>query len=136
MTWFLVETTDTAEFVSKHDPDKDNPTKWVIHPPEPYAAARLTAQQANKVDVDDLDPNAENFSAEYLKRAMKMAPEVSVDSAYEWTLLGLSEIRPHGEDPITEITMDLLRNVHHAIIKELGDKIANMAGVDQETEKN
>ena len=139
MTWFLVNTDETKEYISKHDPSPEGEkTVWVIHPPSPYKAARMTAEHASAdgVDISDLDPDSGDFASEYIKRALKTQPVRLVDNAYDWCLIGLSEIRPHGEEPITEITRDFLEMVPHDVIREIGDEIAKLSQVDQELEGN
>ena len=142
--WFLVEVDDQQEFVSQYDPDKSNPVKFIIHPPEPYASAHLVAVQASEggVDISDLDPEAPTFTAEYVKRAMKVNPIKMVDDPYPWVLLGLSEIRPPRPKkgkaaPIVDITEEYLKTrVRHEIVRELADKIAALSQVDTVTEGN
>ena len=144
--WFLVEVDDVHEFVSQYDPDKSNPVKFVIHPPEPYASAHLVAVQASEggVDISDLDPESATFTAEYIKRAMKVNPIKMVDDPYPWVLLGLSEIRPprpkgkgKALPPIVDITEEYLKTrVRHEIVRELADKIAALSQVDMVTEGN
>jgi hypothetical protein len=138
MAWFLVETADERDFVSKYDPDPKHPTKWILHPPEPYLAAKIVARKGANFDVDlsDVDPDSEEFIVEFMKRRKIKDPVLPMDLHYEWCLLGLSKIKPPKGKAITTIDLDLLHRVPHDIVMELANEIEGMATVDAVTEKN
>jgi len=138
MAWFQVEVTDERDFVSSFDPAPDKPAKWIIHPPEPYMAAKLVMQRAQNVIVDmtGVDPDSPDYTTEFIKRSTLKDSALPLDLQYEWVLLGLSKIKPYKGKAITEIDMDFLKLVPHDVIVELSNEISGLATVDAVTEKN
>jgi len=138
MAWFQVETTDKRDFVSTFDPTPDKPALWVVHPPEPYLAAKLVAKRIDNISVDmtGVDPESEGYAAEFLKRQTLKDPDLPVDLRYEWVLLGLSEVKPPKGKAIKKIDIAFLRRIPHDVIIELSNEIEGMATVDAVTEKN
>jgi len=134
MVPFLVNVDDTQEFISEYSSGR-----WVIHPPEPYLAAKLTAKQMANVSVDmtGVDPESKDYTAEFIKRSTLKDPDLPTDIQYEWVMIGLTEIiGPDGES-ITDFDLDFLRKrVPFEAIRDIANAIAGLATVDAVTEKN
>jgi len=131
---FLVNVDDTHEYVSDY-----STAKWIIHPPEPYKAAKLNARQMANVSVDmvGVDPDSPDYTAEFIKRSTLKDPDLPTDIQYEWVMLGLSEIvGPDGES-IDDFDLDFLhKRVPFEAIRDVANEIAGLATVDAVTEKN